>query len=163
MMEAKTATPSTSSAKKRKVEIATQSLKSPPPPPPPYAQLNKKPRRRVVSVSKIVRENAGVREVKDADDDADAFCVSPSSSSGSDHVEEASCCSSNGSSELVEDGNMKFVDLEVLIQTINSNSNSAINSVLSMLLEFLGFVVSLAAFIAASACFNFTSEFNFTE
>lgn len=128
MMETKTATPSTSSARKRKVEIATQLLKSPPPP--PYAQLDKRPRRRVVSVSKIVRENAGVR---DADD---AVCASPRSSSGSDHVEEASCCSSNASSELVEDGHMKFVDLEVLIffQTINSNSNSAINSVLSMLL-----------------------------
>lgn len=108
-METKTATPSTSSARKRKVEIATQLLKSPPPPPPPYAQLDKRPRRRVVSVPKIVRENAGVR---DADD---AVCASPRSSSGSDHVEEASCCSSNGSSELVEDGNMKFVDLEVLI------------------------------------------------
>lgn len=106
-METKPATPSTSSANKRKAEIATQILKSPPPP--PYAQLNKKPRRRVVSVSKIVPENGGVLEVKDADD---AVCVSPRSSSGSDHVEEASCCSSNGSSELVEDGNMEFVDLE---------------------------------------------------
>ncbi|XP_062001691.1 uncharacterized protein LOC133718829 [Rosa rugosa] len=46
------------------------------------------------------------------EEDDNSVCASPRSSGSDDHVDETSCCSINGSSELVEDGhNLKFVDL----------------------------------------------------
>ncbi|XP_050374736.1 cyclin-dependent kinase inhibitor 7 isoform X2 [Argentina anserina] len=111
-MEAKDA--ETSSAKKRKQVDVAQLVKT------KLVQLNKKRRRLVVTVTKSPEEtqtiqcaiNGTVREAKEDDDNA--VCASPNSS-GSDHinVDETSFCSSNGSSELVEDGsNPNLVDLE---------------------------------------------------
>ncbi|KAL6222567.1 hypothetical protein ACLB2K_005959 [Fragaria x ananassa] len=113
-MEAKKA--EASSVKKRKqlqVDDIAQLVKT------KLVQLNKKPRRRhVVTVTKIGEgrqcNDATVRQTQEDDIHDDAVCASPRSS-GSDHVGDGtSCCSSNGSSELVEDGenNLKFVDLK---------------------------------------------------
>ena len=111
-MEAKTA--EASSVKKRKqVDNISQLIKA------KLVQLNKKPRRRVVIVS---NEESTVREAKE-ESDGNAVCRNPSCS-GSDHVDDGtSCCSSNDSSELVEDGgdDPKLVDLKVGIETFEQN------------------------------------------
>lgn len=101
-MEVARVATSATAKKKRKVNTNGESVELPS----SYAQL-KKPRRLVVSGASKIAAAEGVRE---ADEDV----------STSDHVE-TSCCSSNGSSELVHDGDIKFVDLKVndLIEVIN--------------------------------------------
>ncbi|VVA09518.1 PREDICTED: cyclin-dependent kinase [Prunus dulcis] len=93
-MEVARVATSATAKKKRKVNTNGESVELPS----SYAQL-KKPRLLVVSGASKIAAAEGVRE---ADEDV----------STSDHVE-TSCCSSNGSSELVHDGDIKFVDLKV--------------------------------------------------
>ena len=88
-----------------------------------YVELR---RRREVVIESENLLNSGEDKVDCGRTIMEVECSSPSS----DHVQ-ASCCSSNGSSELdAEEDRIKFVDLEV------TKLNSAINSVFKILLNF---------------------------
>ncbi|PQQ05905.1 cyclin-dependent kinase inhibitor 7 isoform X2 [Prunus yedoensis var. nudiflora] len=100
-MEVARAATSETAKKKRKVNTNGESVELPS----SYAQL-KKPRLLVVSGGSKIAAAEGVREV---DEDV----------STSDHVE-TSCCSSNGSSELVHNGDIKFVDLKKESEQVGS-------------------------------------------
>ncbi|VVA09520.1 PREDICTED: cyclin-dependent kinase [Prunus dulcis] len=100
-MEVARVATSATAKKKRKVNTNGESVELPS----SYAQL-KKPRLLVVSGASKIAAAEGVRE---ADEDV----------STSDHVE-TSCCSSNGSSELVHDGDIKFVDLKKESEQVGS-------------------------------------------
>ncbi|XP_008241505.1 PREDICTED: cyclin-dependent kinase inhibitor 7-like [Prunus mume] len=101
-MEVARAATSATAKKKRKINTNGESVELPS----SYAQL-KKPRRLVVSGASKIAAAEGVREAEDDD------------VSTSDHVE-TSCCSSNGSSELVHDGDIKFVDLKKESEQVGS-------------------------------------------
>ncbi|BFG38897.1 hypothetical protein CerSpe_251710 [Prunus speciosa] len=100
-MEVARAATSATAKKKRKVNTNGESVELPS----SYAQL-KKQRRLVISGGSKIEAAEGVREADEA-------------VSTSDHVE-TSCCSSNGSSELVHNGDIKFVDLKKESEQVGS-------------------------------------------